>query len=165
MEITKRKRTENTTIACPIVYGSFSQWNGKKAEERATHTWSIYVRGPNDEDLSCFISKMVFNLHSSFDKPVREVVAPPFIVTENGWGEFEAGIRIHFRDSEESPIEILHMVKLFHENGTPQSLRKPVIHEKYDEIVFTDPTYEFKQFLMMYKPPTKRLPNFMTVNL
>ena len=44
---------------------------GKKLEESATHRWILYIRGPNDEDLSCFIEKVVFVLHPSFNPPIR----------------------------------------------------------------------------------------------
>ena len=33
--------------------------------------------------------------------PCTEITAPPFEVTEMGWGEFEAGIRIFFKDPDE----------------------------------------------------------------
>ena len=33
--------------------------------------FSVYVRGPNDEDLSAFIEKVMFSLHPSFAVPVR----------------------------------------------------------------------------------------------
>lgn len=59
-----------------------------------THQWTLYVRGPNNEDLSSCISKVIFQLHPSFAQPIREVYQPPYEVTEKGWGEFEAQIRI-----------------------------------------------------------------------
>ena len=37
----KRKRVEKTTVACPIVFGSFATWLGKKADETATHKWCV----------------------------------------------------------------------------------------------------------------------------
>ena len=64
-------RTEGTTVACPFVYGSIAHWMGKKADEFATHKWTLYIRGPNMEDLSSFISKVVFTLHPSFAAPIR----------------------------------------------------------------------------------------------
>ncbi|RYY84195.1 hypothetical protein EON63_09735 [archaeon] len=44
---------------------------GKKAEEFATHRWTLYVRGPRDEDLSSFVEKVIFTLHPSFPQPIR----------------------------------------------------------------------------------------------
>ena len=94
-------RLPNTTVCVPIAYGSIAFYLGSNADEYATHEWTLYVRGPNNEDLSAAIAKVVFSLHPSFPQPVRELTAPPFEVTEKGWGEFEASIRIVWRDPEE----------------------------------------------------------------
>lgn len=32
---------------------------------------TVFVRGPNDEDLTAFVSKIIFSLHPSFAIPVR----------------------------------------------------------------------------------------------
>jgi YEATS domain-containing protein 4 len=82
----------------PFVYGSVAFYLGKKADDFQTHQWTLYVRGPNNEDLSLVISKVIFQLHPSFAQPIRELTAPPFEVTERGWGEFEAQIRIIWKD-------------------------------------------------------------------
>lgn len=72
MELAARKRhVRDTTVACPIVYGSIAHWLGKKADESATHRWTLYVRGPNNEDLGAYISQVAFTLHPSFAEPVR----------------------------------------------------------------------------------------------
>jgi YEATS domain-containing protein 4 len=54
----------------------------------------VYVRDPENRDLSHVVDKVVFKLHDSFEKPVRVVEAPPFELTETGWGEFEIGITV-----------------------------------------------------------------------
>lgn len=98
---------------CPVVYGSIAFWLGRKADELHTHKWTLFVRGPRNEDLSYFISKVVFVLHPSFAEPIREVTEPPFEVTEMGWGEFEATIRIFFHDSAQKATEFTHVIKLY----------------------------------------------------
>ena len=100
------KRLSKTTAYLPFVYGSIAFYLGKKADEFQTHEWTLYVRGPNQEDLSLAISKVVFQLHASFAKPIRELSTPPFEVTERGWGEFEAQIRIVWKDPEEKPTVV-----------------------------------------------------------
>ena len=99
-------RLSKTTAHLPIVYGSVANYLGKKADEFQTHEWTLYVRGPNHEDLSVVISKVVFQLHASFAQPVRELARPPFQVTERGWGEFEAQIRIIWKDASEKPTVV-----------------------------------------------------------
>lgn len=45
---------------------------GKKSNDSATHRWTVYIRGQDiNDDLSSIISKVVFSLHPSFDKPTR----------------------------------------------------------------------------------------------
>ena len=114
-------RLPDTAVSVPIVYGSCAFYLGKKAHETATHKWTLFVRGPNGEDLSVFISKVAFSLHESFAEPVRIIEKPPFEVTELGWGEFAAKIRLFFKDPEEQPIDIVHIIKLYPQNGQGQS--------------------------------------------
>jgi YEATS domain-containing protein 4 len=151
------KRLPNTTASLPIVYGSIAFYLGKKADELETHEWTLFLRGPNqlDDHLnSLVISKVVFQLHASFAQPTRELTEPPYEVTERGWGEFEAQIRIHWKDPSEQTTIVNHTIKLYPQ-GTPptpsatknelvqQSTEKPVLAETYDEVVFTDPTESF----------------------
>jgi YEATS domain-containing protein 4 len=104
-------RLDRTTLCLPIVHGSVAFYLGKRAEnknEYQSHQWTLYLRGLNNEDLSTCIEKVVFQLHPSFAQPIREYKNPPFEVTEKGWGEFEAQIRIHWKD----PSEQMTMVSL-----------------------------------------------------
>jgi YEATS domain-containing protein 4 len=100
----QHRRMERTTVCLPIVHGSVAFSLGKKADEFQTHQWTLYVRGPNHEDLSLVISKVVFHLHASFSQPVRELTSPPYEVSEKGWGEFEAQIRIVWKDPNEKSV-------------------------------------------------------------
>ena len=158
------RRLPNTTASLPIVYGSIAFYLGKKADELQTHEWTLFLRGPNKHDdhlSSHIISKVVFELHSSFANPSREIYEPPYEVTERGWGEFEAQIRIHWKDPTEQPIVLNHTIKLYPQ-GTPPTLssaannnnalmqlstENPVLAEAYDEVVFTNPTHSFFQSL------------------
>jgi hypothetical protein len=100
-EAAGNSRLPNTTAVLPLVYGSIAFYLGKQADEFQTHEWTLFVRGPNNEDLSPVVAKVVFQLHASFAQPSREYTQPPFEVTEKGWGEFEAQIRIHWKDPTE----------------------------------------------------------------
>lgn len=44
----------------------------------------------------------------------KEVFEYPFEVNEVGWGEFEAGIQIIFKDEDEAPVDVIHLIKLYH---------------------------------------------------
>jgi len=133
-------RVKGVDVTIPIVYGSIAFWLGKKAAE-STHKWTTYVRSANNEDLGVLIKRVVFQLHPSFERPTRTVEAAPFELSESGWGEFEIGITIYFHpDVGEKPMELFHHLKLYADDETaPQTTKKPVVVESYDEIVLSEP--------------------------
>lgn len=114
-------RLSNTTTCLPIAYGSIAFYLGPKADEYRTHKWTLYVRSPDPTyDISAAISKVIFQLHPSFPQPTRELSEPPYEVTETGWGEFEASIRIVWKeDAEERSTIVTHGIKLYPKNVPP----------------------------------------------
>eukprot|EP00668_Euglena_longa_P031284 GGOE01040459.1.p1 GENE.GGOE01040459.1~~GGOE01040459.1.p1 ORF type:complete len:264 (-),score=97.81 GGOE01040459.1:248-1006(-) len=164
----KSQRLEGQVVAKKIVYGSVAVWrSNRRQEDQRTHKWTVYVRGPQNEDLSYFIRRVQFDLHPSFEESTKLVDNPPFEVTETGWGEFEIKIKIFFHEvSEERPLELTHYLKL-HSTPFPQSTstahggsmrpsllaqnvqkRVPVVAEKYDEVLFVEPVEAFYELLM-----------------
>lgn len=72
-----------------------------------SHRWTVYVRGATNEDLSVVVKRAVFQLHSSFNNPMRVVESPPFELSECGWGEFEIAITLHFHsDVCDKPLHL-----------------------------------------------------------
>lgn len=133
------RRVRGTVLHVPIVHGSHAVWQGSRSEETRTHRWWLYLRPLDNVDISHFIKYVEFALHDSFDPPVRRVENMPYEMNEYGWGEFDAIIRVHFRDAGEKYVEFFHPLKLF--TGLNAELsRQPVVHEFYDEIVFQDPS-------------------------
>ena len=152
----------NIEVKKAIIYGSISFFQGKKVNKNRTHRWACYVRGQCGEDISCFIKTVVFKLHTTFVNPYRVVVRPPFEIHEYGWGEFEIEMKIYFHDNRESPLELTHMLQLYPKHhSTPLSLKKAIVSEHYDEIVFTNPYPEFYQRLSLFDgvPPDYELLN------
>lgn len=72
------RRMKNTVVERPIIVGTIAHWLGKKADETKTHKWTAYLRGPNNEDLSYFIKKVVFQLHPSFKNSKRGLCIPHY---------------------------------------------------------------------------------------
>ena len=154
------------SITRPIVYGNIAWWQGPNVEAEKSHKWLCYLRGPQNEDLSSFVEKVVFHLHPSFSEPVRgknishvkpstrfnnsflfaEFYKAPYQVEEYGWGEFEIIIVIVFKDKSEKNLEIRHNLRLFPHMAKP-AVGVPVITEQYDEIVFTSPSEELRRSL------------------
>lgn len=133
------KRVRGTVLHVPIVHGSHAVWQGPQSTETRSHHWWLYVRPLDTVDISHFIREVEFVLHDSFDPPSRKVDAMPYEMSEYGWGEFDAVIRVHFRDPLEKPVEFFHPIKLFVAPDAEPTLR-PVVNEYYDEIVFQDPS-------------------------
>lgn len=138
-------RVKDVEISVPIVYGTIAFWLGRKATESQSHKWTVYVRGATNEDLGAVIKRVVFQLHPSFNNPIRVVDAPPFELSECGWGEFEIAISLYFHnDACDRKLDLYHHLKLYPlEQSGPQSTKKPVVVESYDEIVFPDPSERF----------------------
>jgi YEATS domain-containing protein 4 len=97
------KRMNNVTVSKPIIIGSYSFMKTLDTNNQSFR-WTILVRSgeAEDEDVSEYIRRVEFNLHSTFAQPRRVVETPPFQVEEQGWGEFEIVVRIFFQDTKTS---------------------------------------------------------------
>ncbi|XP_044470045.1 transcription initiation factor TFIID subunit 14b-like isoform X1 [Mangifera indica] len=139
------KRHKDVELTVPIVYGTMAFYLGRKASESQSHKWTVYVRGATNEDLGVVINRVVFQLHPSFNNPTRVVESPPFELTECGWGEFEIGITLFFHtDVCDKQLDLFHHLKLYPESESgPQTTKKPVVVETYNEIVFPEPSEGF----------------------
>ncbi|XP_027203015.2 YEATS domain-containing protein 4-like [Dermatophagoides pteronyssinus] len=140
-------RVKGVTIAKPIVYGNVARYFGHKRDDGHTHEWKIYLRFYNNEDPSGYIKKVHFKLHDSYPNSLRVCEEPPYEVDETGWGEFGVAIRIYFKDPNERPLNLFHVLKLFkiEPGAAPDGGPMPVftdylVSEFYDEIVFSDPS-------------------------
>jgi hypothetical protein len=56
-------------------------------------------------------------------------VAPPYFVSETGWGSFEVGITLVLRDPSAPPIRLTHLLRLFPESGATAPNEKAVLYE------------------------------------
>ncbi|KAH1266893.1 Transcription initiation factor TFIID subunit 14b [Glycine max] len=139
------RRLKDVEICVPIVYGTIAFYLGRKASESQSHKWTVYVRGASNEDLGVVVKRVVFQLHPSFNNPTRVVESPPFELSECGWGEFEIAITLYFHpDVCEKQLDLYHHLKLYPEDESgPQSTKKPVVVESYNEIVFPEPSEGF----------------------
>lgn len=127
----------NGAAVKPFVYGNVARYLGPGREDGHTHEWCVYLKSFEQEDFSGFIKKVTFKLHESFAEPTRTCWAPPYKVTESGWGEFEVTIRIFFHDPQERQITVTHFLKLFNPPGT---VTEQLTVEHYDELVFENPS-------------------------
>ncbi|KAG8700872.1 NuA4 histone H4 acetyltransferase complex and the SWR1 complex subunit [Ceratobasidium sp. 394] len=178
------ERVRGVSVHRPIIYGNYSvlltPTERGSAPPDHTHRWTVAVRsaaspeGKADQtggadDINYFIKRVNFKLHETYPQPNRSIEAPPFEVTETGWGEFDIPIRITFvSESGEKAITLLHHLKLHPwipstappdpapvagALAAPTPPRDPIHAWQYDEIVFTDPPTAFMKILLEH-PPT-----------
>ena len=131
-------------IVCGTMAFAIRPDNKKGADEsEASHKWSCFLRGPDDYDVSTFIKQVVFSLHPSFNNSIRSFKSPPYEIHEEGWGEFDIGIKLHFwPDSQLRPVEFVHQLKLYPNDNAAAAQavsKKPVVNEIYHELIFTEP--------------------------
>lgn len=140
-----------------VLYGTTAEPLPEKDETTGhTHKWKVYLRGARGEDISVYISRVLFKLHPTYDPPVRLVKTPPFEVEETGWGEFDIDIKVFFRDPKEKPVEFHHPMKLFHSVETPQNSKDPVISDQVNVITFTNPSKHFMALLQTLSVSSSR---------
>lgn len=143
-------RVKGCSIVKPIVYGNIARYFGKKREEDGhTHSWTVYLKPFRNEDMSQWVKKVHFKLHESYTNQNRICTKPPYEVTETGWGEFEIVIKIYFHDTNEKPVTIYHILKLFETDPTTKTInvKKNLVSEFYDEIIFQDPSVYMQALL------------------
>ncbi|KAH7650183.1 transcription factor TFIIF [Cryptosporidium bovis] len=157
----ENRRRKNVTIRKPIILGTYafmlSIAEQKKRGDNATHSWTCFLRSPDNEDISYYIKKVVFSLHPSFLNPNRVIEKCPFEVTECGWGEFDIIAKVYFVDSTEKPVEIKHFLRLYPPGTTDvRNVKFPtdntpsecVVSETCDEFIFFEPTEKFYEKLI-----------------
>lgn len=131
--------SSSTTLTQPVIVGTIAYYLGKKADEYHSHRWTVYVRGLDGEDLTHCVAAVEFTLHPSFEEATRRLTEAPFEVTETGWGEFDIGVKIEFVDGGEvtttTPLKLFPTQEEISKYG-PQTTKKPLIKERYEEIVF-----------------------------
>lgn len=162
------KRVKTLSVTRPIIYGNtakkFGEVRPPNAPAEHTHLWTIFVRGPQNEDISYVIKKVVFKLHDTYPNATRTIEAPPFELTETGWGEFEINVKIHFVDeANEKMVSFYHHLRLHPYYNVKSEKQKPndeISSIFYDELVFNEPNEEFFNILM--SKPGNLLPSNKT---
>lgn len=116
--------TSRLFVKKTIVVGNVSKYippDKREENDQSTHKWMVYVRGSRREpSINHFVKKVWFFLHPSY-KPndLVEVREPPFHLTRRGWGEFPVRVQVHFKDSQNKRIDIIHNLKVLWQSAAP----------------------------------------------
>jgi len=81
---------------------------GEPAEE-----WTVFLRHANGTSLpstAIGIKEVVFTLHPDFDPSVVTVKSAPFEVTRVGWGAFDVGVEVRFKDGHGPSQKFSHLL-------------------------------------------------------
>ncbi|KAF9360470.1 hypothetical protein BGX34_007758, partial [Mortierella sp. NVP85] len=73
--------------------------------------WKISICGVNahgEEETLPYVDHVEYILHQTFEPPVRKVNEFPFQLQEQGWGEFDMKIMLHFVDKSVPPFVLDH---------------------------------------------------------
>lgn len=155
---TAGKRVKGKQVFRPFVYGTTARpfdpdRNPKPpgVPDDHTHSWSVFVRGIDDVDVTYWLKRVQFKLHESIPNHVRMVDGEPgrpFLVSETGWGEFEITIKMYYvPESGEKPQTLYHHLRL-HAYGDDAQKNAMVANGEvsawvYEEQLFNEP---FEQF-------------------
>jgi YEATS domain-containing protein 4 len=160
------KRVKGIQIARPFIYGTTAKPFDPKTNPKPagvpddhTHSWSVFVKGIDDTDITYWLRRVQFKLHESIPNHVRMVEAPepgkPFEVHETGWGEFEITIKLYYAtESNEKPQTLYHFLKLHpfarseeEKEALAKSGNTEVISWTYEEQLFNEPFEPFYEIL------------------
>ncbi|TVY55481.1 AF-9-like protein [Lachnellula cervina] len=164
-----QKRLKGIQIFRPFVYGNTAklfhpQTNPKPpgTPEDHTYSWTVFVKGVDDTDITYWCRKVQFKLHESIPNPLRTienlVPGTPFEVHATGWGEFEIQIKLYYiPEALEKPQTFYHHLHL-HPYGTDaekevMKLQSSILSQCYEEIVFNEP---YEQFYDLLTSPVAR---------
>jgi len=156
------KRMKGTSIFRPFVYGTtakkFDESNPRPADVPAdhTHSWTVFVKGVDNTDITYWLKKVQFKLHESIQNSIRTIenVNPgePFETSATGWGEFEITIKFYYiPESNEKAQTIYHHLDL-HPYGNEQQQQQQkdnneVMSWRYEEMVWNEPYESFFEFM------------------
>ncbi|KAK4169478.1 protein AF-9 [Cladorrhinum sp. PSN259] len=166
------KRLKGIQIFRPFIYGTtalpFHPVHNPKppgVPEDHTHSWTVFVKGIDDVDITYWLRRVQFKLHESIPNHVRMVEGEkgkPFVLHETGWGEFEIAIKLYYvPESSEKPQTLYHHLRLHPYGRTDEekenmrlSNNGEVISWSYEEQLFNEPYEAFYEILTSGAMPT-----------
>ena len=94
-------------------------------ESHRLYDWKVQLTPLEgyEELLSSILERVVFELHPTFDTPLRSVSSPgPYVITEEGWGQFDMGVCLYLTHGE--VYRTTHALRLTPHTPPPLTLSK-----------------------------------------
>lgn len=168
------KRVKGIQVCRPFVFGTtarpFDPVKNPKPDgvpENHTHSWTAFLKGVDDTDITYWLKRVQFKLHDSYKDGPRMIdseYGKPFMIHETGWGEFEIAIKMHYvAESAEKPHTVYHNLKL-HAYGSDDERELQIANGEirswvYEEQIFNEPFEHFFDVLTTGAVPAND-PNF-----
>lgn len=110
------------------VVTSSEEQEGKWNDSNQVYKWSVSFKSFDDAfPLENYIEKIILQLHESFEVPKRILKEPPYTIKEEGWGEFNIGATIYFKDQQLLPLKFTHPLS-FESNSMTRDIKTVIIH-------------------------------------
>merc|ERR1739838_837197 len=113
----KETNTKMERLKLGIEVGQIARLKKIVTEDNLTHDWEVSVRGADKNNVSAYVDKVVFELHESFENPLRVVSQPDsrgvYTCKASGYAGFLMPIRISFKDGNE--VRLVHDLLISHE--------------------------------------------------
>lgn len=151
---TSSKRVKNTRVSRPFIIGSQS-WTLDPSThqgpipENHTKGWKVYVKPlDNGPDISTWLKKVQFKLHHTYADASRTIEAPPFSITETGYGEFDIELRLYFDSASGEKAQYrVHRLRL-EPFGSEAEIKKQVADnlvtaDNMEIVEFNEPSADF----------------------
>ncbi|KAK4032556.1 yeats family-domain-containing protein [Parachaetomium inaequale] len=170
------KRVKGVQIYRPFVYGTTAKPFDEKTNPKPpgvpddhTHSWTVFVKGIDDVDITYWLRRVQFKLHESIPNHVRMIEGEknkPFLLHETGWGEFEITIKLYYvPESSEKPQTLYHHLRLHPYGRTDEEKENmrlnggQVLSWAYEEQLFNEPYEPFYEILTSgAMPPASSTP-------
>jgi YEATS domain-containing protein 4 len=148
------KRVKNTRISRPFIIGSQS-WtltpenHPVPIPENHTKGWRVYVKGlDSGPDITTWLKKVQFKLHHTYADASRTIEAPPFQITETGYGEFDIELRLYFDSSSGEKAQYRQHRLRLEPFGSEENVRKQIADnmitaEQLEIVEFNEPSADF----------------------
>jgi transcription initiation factor IIF auxiliary subunit len=83
--------------------------SGNVVDGSQVYKWSVSFQSADESvSLEKYVEKIILQLHESFAVPKRVLKTPPYVIKEEGWGEFNIGVTIYFKDQGVAPLKFMH---------------------------------------------------------
>lgn len=110
---------------------SSEEQEGKWNDSNQVYKWSVSFKSLDDAfPLEKYVEKIILQLHESFEVPKRILSEPPYTIKEEGWGEFNIGVTIYFKNQQLLPLKFTHPLS-FESKSMTKDIKTVILHISY----------------------------------